>query len=72
MVRNPTEPRMHETAFLRKRGTTEPDVRFGAQTRKRKPSNPHMHGSGNAELRGSVKARIRLPGFGETLRRGSL
>ncbi|TYC53764.1 hypothetical protein ETQ85_20785 [Zoogloea oleivorans] len=51
---------MHESAFPRKRGTTEPDVRFRAQTRMRKPSNPYMHGNGKAELWKSGKAQIRL------------
>ncbi|PPV42018.1 hypothetical protein C5L43_03565 [Ectopseudomonas oleovorans] len=63
---------MHESAFLRKRGTTKPDVRIRAQTWKRKPSNPYRHGNGEAELRVSTKARIRLSGFGETRRCGFL
>ncbi|ORL54880.1 hypothetical protein B7H20_29000 [Pseudomonas aeruginosa] len=61
MARIPTHSRMHGYDFPPKRGTTEADACFGGQARRRKPSNPYMHGNAEADLRRPGKTRMRFP-----------
>ncbi|QCX48239.1 hypothetical protein E7Z57_03470 [Ralstonia pseudosolanacearum] len=61
---------MHESAFARKRRSTELAVCFRGQARIRKPSNPYWHRSAKAELWMSGKTRIRFPGSVEIRRYG--
>ncbi|AVN43512.1 hypothetical protein AM474_08450 [Pseudomonas aeruginosa] len=66
----PTKAGMHEAVFPTRRGTAEADACFCVKARKRKPSNPYMHGNAEAELRGAGKTRMRFPGSVESRRCG--
>ncbi|MCO2273893.1 hypothetical protein FA378_05225 [Pseudomonas aeruginosa] len=52
---------MHGYAFPSRHGTAKTGSYFRAEARRRKPSNPYMHGNAEAELWRSEKARMRFP-----------
>ncbi|HBP5926173.1 hypothetical protein FA454_02580 [Pseudomonas aeruginosa] len=52
---------MHGHASPSKHGTAKTGPCFRAEARRRKPSNPHMHGNAEAELWRSGKTRMRFP-----------
>ncbi|RIV66911.1 hypothetical protein D2W72_20470 [Burkholderia pseudomallei] len=61
MAGNPTKPTMRGCALPPRRGSVEADACFRAKARRRKPSNPYMHGNAKAALCRSGKTRMRFP-----------
>ncbi|RTC62473.1 hypothetical protein EJ892_11000 [Pseudomonas aeruginosa] len=60
MADTPTNPTMHGYVFRPKRGTEEAGACFRWKARRRKPSNPYIHGDAEAELHRSGETRMRF------------